>query len=68
MEKKITIEQKKDKGETSVVSTRLPIELIKEIDRIAKETNRTRNEVIVLCLDFSLENIEIKGYEEREVK
>jgi len=68
MEKKLTIEQKKYKGETSVVSTRLPIELIKEIDRIAKETNRTRNEVIVLCLDFSLENIEIKGYEEREVK
>lgn len=68
MEKKLTIEQKKYKGETSVVSTRLPIEIIKEIDRIAKETNRTRNEVIILCLDFSLENIEIKGYEEREVK
>ena len=68
MEKKLTIEQKKYKGETSVVSTRLPIEIIKEIDRIAKETNRTRNEVIILCLDFSLENIEIKGYEEREEK
>lgn len=68
MEKKLTIEQKKYKGETSVVSTRLPIEIIKEIDRIAQETNRTRNEVIILCLDFSLENIEIKGYEEREVK
>ena len=68
MEKKLTIEQKKYKGETSVVSTRLPIEIIKEIDRIALETNRTRNEVIILCLDFSLENIEIKGYEEREEK
>lgn len=68
MEKKLTIEQKKYKGETSVVSTRLPIEIIKEIDRIAKETNRTRNEVIILCLDFSLDNIEIKGYEEREEK
>ena len=68
MEKKLTIEQKKYKGETNVVSTRLPIELIREVDRIAKETNRTRNELIVLCLDFALENIEIKGNEEREEK
>ena len=60
MEKKLTIEEKKYKGETSVVSTRLPIELIKEVDRIAKETGRTRNELLVTCLEFALENIEIK--------
>ncbi|MBP5444775.1 MAG: hypothetical protein J6Y28_01255 [Acholeplasmatales bacterium] len=60
MEKKLTIEPKKYKGETNVVSMRLPIELIKEVDRIAKETGRTRNEVLILCLEFSLENIEIK--------
>lgn len=60
MEKKLTIEEKKYKGETSVVSMRLPIELIKEVDRIAKETGRTRNELLILCLEFSLENIEIK--------
>lgn len=61
MEKKLTIEQKKYKGESSVVSARLPIELIKEIDRIASETGRTRNEILTLCLEFALENIEIKG-------
>ncbi|MCR5307896.1 MAG: ribbon-helix-helix domain-containing protein [bacterium] len=61
MEKKLTIEQKKYKGESSVVSARLPIELIKDVDRIAKETGRTRNEILILCLEFALENIEIKG-------
>ena len=61
MEKKLVLEQKKYKGESSVVSARLPIELIKEIDRIANETKRTRNELLLLCLEFALENIEIKG-------
>lgn len=61
MEKKLTIEQKKYKGETFVVSARLPIELVKEIDKIANETGRTRNEILVLCLEFSLENLEIKN-------
>ena len=61
MEKKLTIEQKKYKGETSVVSARLPIELVKSIDKIAMETGRTRNEIMALCLEFSLENIEIKN-------
>ena len=61
MEKKLTIEQKKYKGESSVVSARLPIELINDVDRIAKETGRTRNEILVLSLEFALENIEIKG-------
>ena len=66
MEKKLTIEEKRYKGESSVVSMRLPVELIKDIDRIAKETNRTRNELFILCLEFSLENIEIKTSEREE--
>lgn len=68
MEKKLTIEEKRYSGETSVVSARLPIELIKDIDKIAKDTKRTRNEVLVLCLEFSLENIEVKSHKESEEK
>ncbi len=68
MNKKLTIEQKKYKGETSVISARLPIELIKEIDKIANETGRTRNEVLTICLEFSLENIEVKNPIESEEK
>ena len=68
MEKKLTIEEKRYNGETSVVSARLPIELIREVDRIAKETKRTRNEVLILCLEFSLDNIEIKNHKESEEK
>ena len=61
MENKLTIEQKKYKGESYVVSARFPLELIKEIDRVANESGRTRNEILLLCLEFALENLEIKG-------
>ena len=62
MEKKpkLEINSKKYKGESSVVSARVPIELIRELDSVAEETGRTRNEILVLCLEFALRNIEIK--------
>ena len=46
-------------GKTSVVSARLPDDMIKKLDEISKETGRTRNELISLCIDFALKNIEI---------
>lgn len=61
MKPKLVIESKKFGGsETMVVSARLPIEVISKIDEVAKKTNRNRNEVIQMCLDFALENLEIK--------
>lgn len=59
-EEKIIIAAKKYRGETSVVSARLPGDLIKSIDYVAKESGRTRNEVILQCLEFAVERIEIK--------
>lgn len=59
-EKKLIVEPKKYKSETSVVSARLPIDMIKEIDRVVEETGRTRNELIIMFLEFALENLEIK--------
>ena len=59
-EKKLIVESKKYKSETSVVSARLPIDMIKEIDRVVEETGRTRNELIIMFLEFALENLEIK--------
>ena len=58
-EKKLIISSKKYRGETSVVSARLPIDLIKKIDKICEVTGRTKNEVIQMCLEFSIDNIEI---------
>lgn len=59
-EKKLIISSKKYTGETSVVSARLPIDLIKKIDEICEVTGRTKNEVIQMCLEFSIDNIEIE--------
>jgi hypothetical protein len=55
--KKLTIPSKKYKGESSVISARIPIELTKRIDAVAEQTGRTRNEIIMMCLDFALDNI-----------
>ena len=46
-------------GKTSVVSARLPDDMIEELDKIAHKTGRTRNELIQMCIDFALKNIEI---------
>ena len=56
--KKLFIPSKRYKGDTSVVSARLPNELIKEWDRIAEDTGRNRNEIIMLCLEFAIDNLE----------
>ena len=57
--KKLVIPQKKYKGETSVVSARLPVEMIKTLDQIAENTGRNRNEIITLCLEFAVDNLTI---------
>lgn len=56
--KKFFIPSKRYKGDTSVVSARLPNELIKDLDRIAEDTGRNRNEIIMLCLEFAIDNLE----------
>lgn len=59
-EKKLVISLKKYTGETAVVSARLPLDLIKKIDEICDATGRTKNEIIQICLEFSVDNIEIE--------
>ena len=58
--KKLVIESKKFRGESMVVSVRLPIELVERLDKVAEKTGRTRNEIIQTCLEFAVENLEIK--------
>lgn len=59
MEKKLEIKSKKYRGETTVISSRVPVDLVEKLDYIAKDSGRTRNEVIQLCLEFAADNIEI---------
>ncbi len=59
MEKKLEIKSKKYRGETTVISSRVSIDLVEKLDEIAKDSGRTRNEIIQLCLEFAADNIEI---------
>ncbi len=58
-EKKLVISSKKFRGDSAVVSVRLPNELILKLDEIAERTGRTRNEIMQTCIEFSIENLEI---------
>lgn len=68
MEKKLKIRQKKYNGESSVVSLRMPNQLIKRIDETADISGRTRNDIIIRCIDFALDNIEIETLEDISVE
>lgn len=48
-------------GKTSVVSARLPDDMISELDKVAQQTGRTRNELIQMCIDFALQRLEISN-------
>lgn len=58
-DKTLKITTKKYQGDSSVVSVRLPNELIESLDKISKITGRTRNDIMQRCLEFAIENLEI---------
>ena len=60
MENKLTIKKKKLRGEDGykVFSIRIKEETAAELERIAEETNRSRNEVINIMLDFAIKHCE----------
>ena len=47
-------------GKTSVVSVRLSEDMIKRLDSITDKTGHSRNELIQMCIEFGLDNMEIK--------
>lgn len=55
---KFYIQPRRYTGESSVISMRLPKDMLKEIDNLATSTGRTRNEVLSLCLEFALTHLE----------
>ena len=61
-DKKLIISSKKFRGDSSVVSARLPNDMIEKLDAIAEQTGRTRNEIIQKCLAYSIENIEVTDH------
>ena len=56
---KLKITTKKYPDETAVISLRLPKDMIRDIDAVAKAVGRARNEILTMSLEFALENMEI---------
>jgi len=57
----LRITPKKYTKETSVISMRIPKDMLQDIDAAADACGRTRNEVLSLCLEFALEHMEISS-------
>ncbi|MDO4835924.1 MAG: CopG family transcriptional regulator [Clostridia bacterium] len=60
---KLIITPKRYKDETQVISVRMPKDMLHDIDAVAQNTGRTRNEIILLGMTFTLQNLEIAGEE-----
>ena len=56
---KFIIRPKKAYGENTVVSCRMPVELVKKLDDIGNKTGRTRNELVLRCIEYALDKLEI---------
>ena len=57
--KKLVIAKEKYTGKTSVVSIRIPNDMIKDLDKLSLQTGKSRNELLTIMLEFALDNIEI---------
>lgn len=58
---KLLISKRKGTNPSSVVSVRLPEELIARLDEIVIKTGRSRNEILIAMIEYSLKNIEISN-------
>lgn len=58
---RLVIPPKKYTGETSIVSMRIPKDMLKDIDTAAKAARRTRNEILQMSLEFALNHMEISN-------
>ncbi len=62
MKDKLVIKKKSLKGEDGykTFSIRIKEETVGELERIAEQSNRSRNEIINILLDYAIDNCEIK--------
>ena len=62
MKDKLIINKKSLKGEDGykTFSIRIKDETVANLDKLAEETNRSRNELINILLDYAIENSEVK--------
>lgn len=62
MKEKLIISKKSLKGEDGykTFSIRIKEETVANLDKLSEETNRSRNELINILLDYAIENSEVK--------
>ena len=60
MEKDILKIKRKGEDGNRVISVRIQEDTLAELDRLAAETNRSRNELINLILTHGVKNLEIE--------
>ena len=53
------IPKKKYTGESTVVSIRIPKDMLRDIDEAARLTGRNRNELLSQSIEFSLKHLKI---------
>ncbi len=46
------------KNEKTVISIRLDVELLNEVDKLSAKTDISRNELIVQCIQYALQNMQ----------
>ena len=44
------------KQEKTVISIRLDVDMLKKVDELSKQTDISRNELIIQCIDYALNN------------
>lgn len=62
MKEKLIINKKSLKGEDGykTFSIRIKEETVNQLDDLSKVTNRSRNELINILIDYAIENCEVK--------
>ena len=66
-EPKLHIAPKRYTGESMIATIRIPKDMCRDLDQIAADTGRSRNELIGMCLEFALAHMEVdpEGKKER---
>lgn len=60
---KLQISRKRYSGDSTVISMRIPKDMLGDLDKIAEFTGRTRNEILSTALEFALKHMEIEQEE-----
>ena len=58
-ERKLVIKPLQYGTESTVISVRIPKDMLSVVERVAEETGRSRNEIILMSLEFALDNLSI---------